>query len=348
MADRPLTGKRLLVAGGDPGSAGLLVARLGAAGAAAVEADADPEVAAARAVSAPPDAILVVGDAAHQLRAALDPFDMRMGPPVVELPPEVTQAPGGPEAAVERVAAALEVRVLRDRASQLEAVLADHSLTRARELEEAHRDALARLGRAAEYRDDNTWEHTQRVAQLAARMASRLGVEAEVVELVRTTAPLHDIGKIAIPDAILLKPGRLTEEEFEVVKTHAVVGSRVLAEGESDLLRTAETIARSHHERWDGSGYPDGLRGDEIPLVARIVHVADVFDILSHERPHKEAWSILVAAAEIRRGAGTQFDPQAVSAFDDLGPELWRAPAPPRDPPSTIRRASVAPPGPRA
>jgi putative nucleotidyltransferase with HDIG domain len=348
MADRPLTGKRLLVAGGDPGSAGLLVARLGAAGAAAVEADADPEVAAARAVSALPDAILVVGDAAPQLRTALDPFDLRTGPPVVELPADVAAAPGGTEAAVERVAAVLEVRVLRDRVTQLEAVLADHALSRAREAHEGHRDTLARLARAAEYRDDNTWEHTQRVAQLAARLAARLGVDTGAVELVRTAAPLHDVGKIAIPDTILLKPGRLTQEEFEVVKSHAVVGARVLAEADSDLLRTAEQIARSHHERWDGTGYPDGLSGDRIPLAARVVHVADVFDILSHERPHKEAWSTGEAAAEIRRGAGTQFDPQVVHAFDDLGPELWRAPAPLRDPPSAVRRTSVGPPGQQA
>ena len=130
-----------------------------------------------------------------------------------------------------------------------------------------------------------------------------------MVWLVRHAAPLHDLGKIAIPDTILLKPGRLEPEEFEVVKTHAVLGARVLADSSSEVLAVAEQIARSHHERWDGGGYPDGLAGQDIPLVARLVHVADVFDVLVHERPYKEAWTVEDAAGEIRSGAGTQFDP---------------------------------------
>jgi putative nucleotidyltransferase with HDIG domain len=332
MADHPVHGRRLLVAGGDPGAAGSLVARLGAAGAAAVEAETDPAGAAARALSAPPDAIVALGDAAAQLRAALDPFGLDLGPPVVELPADVADSPESLESAVRRVAAALEARDLRARVAELEAVVAEHALQRARELEEARVDTLSRLARAGEYRDDNTWEHTQRVSQLAARLGSRLGLDRRTVELLRRTAPLHDIGKIAIPDAILLKPGKLTAEEFEVVKTHTVLGARILADGASDLVRTAEQVVRSHHERWDGSGYPDGLAGERIPVVARLVQVADVFDILSHERPHKEAWSLEEAAAEIRRGAGTQFDPGVVRAFEELGPEVWRAPAPMREP----------------
>jgi putative two-component system response regulator len=144
------------------------------------------------------------------------------------------------------------------------------------------------------------------------------------VWLIRQAAPLHDIGKIAIPDSILLKPGRLSEEEFEVVKTHAVLGARVLSGGGSDLLEAAERIARHHHERWDGGGYPDGLAGDAIPVAARLVHVADVFDVLVHERPYKESWTVEAAADEIRAGAGTQFDPEAVEAFEALGPPVWR------------------------
>jgi putative two-component system response regulator len=229
------------------------------------------------------------------------------------------------------VACALELRILRERVDELESVVADVALQRAAELEEARLDGLSRMARAGEYRDDNTWEHTQRVALLAARMGGRLGLERRTVELVRRTAPLHDIGKIAIPDAILLKPGKLSGEEFEVVKTHTVLGARVLSDGASDLIRIAEQIVRSHHERWDGTGYPDGKRGEDIPVVARLVQVADVFDILTHERPHKEAWSLEEAAAEIRRGAGTQFDPSVVRAFEDLGPEVWRAPSPMRE-----------------
>ena len=146
-----------------------------------------------------------------------------------------------------------------------------------------------------------------------------------MVWLVRQAAPLHDLGKIAIPDSILLKPGRLEPEEFEVVKTHAVLGARVLSESSSEVLGVAEQIARSHHERWDGDGYPDGLAGADIPLVARLVHVADVFDVLVHERPYKEAWTVEDAAGEIRAGAGTQFDPGVVAAFDALGAGSWTA-----------------------
>jgi putative two-component system response regulator len=140
------------------------------------------------------------------------------------------------------------------------------------------------------------------------------------VWLVRHAAPLHDVGKIAVPDSVLLKPSRLTEEEFEVVKTHAVLGARVLAGGASDLLICAEQVARSHHERWDGTGYPDGLAGEAIPLEGRLVHVADVFDVLVHERPYKESWTVEAAAEEIRQGAGTQFDPEVVRAFEALDP----------------------------
>jgi putative two-component system response regulator len=146
---------------------------------------------------------------------------------------------------------------------------------------------------------------------------------------VRQAAPLHDIGKIAIPDSILLKPGRLSGEEFEVVKTHALLGARVLSSGKSELLEIAERIVRHHHERWDGGGYPDGLAGEAIPAVARITAVADVFDVLVHERPYKDSWSVEDAAEEIRKGAGTQFDPGVVAAFDELGPAAWEMEAQP-------------------
>ena len=172
---------------------------------------------------------------------------------------------------------------------------------------------------AAGYRDDNTHEHTQRVGALAARLARGMNLPARQVALIRQTAPLHDIGKIAIPDSILLKPGKLTDEEFEVVKTHAAMGARVLTNGSSDLLRTAEAIARHHHERWDGGGYPAGLAGEGIPIAARLVHLADVFDVLLHERPYKESWTLEAAVEEIARGAGTDFDPEAVRVFRQLG-----------------------------
>ncbi len=201
--------------------------------------------------------------------------------------------------------------------------MATQAVESRRDLEAAGVDLLHRLGAAAEYRDDNTHEHTQRVGELAARLARNLGHDDRTVWHIRQAAPLHDLGKIAVPDNILLKPGRLTDTEFEVVKTHAVLGARVLAGGESDLLQTAERVARTHHERWDGTGYPDGLAGQAIPIEGRLVHVADVFDVLVHERPYKESWTVEAATEEIRRGAGTQFDPDVVAAFDGLGASAW-------------------------
>jgi len=197
-------------------------------------------------------------------------------------------------------------------------------VTRGHEVEAAELDALRRLGIAAEYRDDNTHEHTQRVGHLAALLARQLDLDDRTVWLVRQGAPLHDLGKIAIPDSILLKPGRLSDEEFEVVQSHAVLGARVLAGGSSDLFATAAAIAAHHHERWDGRGYPDGLAAGGIPITARIVHVADVFDVLVHERPYKESWTVEAAAAEIRAAADSQFDPDVVAAFEALGAPAWR------------------------
>ena len=156
---------------------------------------------------------------------------------------------------------------------------------------------------------------TVEIRRLRARQRE-LGLGARDVGLIGQAAPLHDIGKIAIPDSILLKPGRLTEEEFEVIKTHAVLGARVLAGGASDLFAIAETIARHHHERWDGDGYPRGLAAEAIPVAARIVHLADVYDVLVHERPYRESLTPAAAAEEIQRGSGSDFDPTVVEVFE--------------------------------
>jgi putative two-component system response regulator len=184
-----------------------------------------------------------------------------------------------------------------------------------RRLEEAQFEALERLAAAAEYRDEDTGDHTRRVAQLAARIATELGLDPSTVRLIERAAPLHDVGKIAIPDAILYKPARLTPEEFEVVKRHTTVGAAILTGRESALLETAHQIACAHHERWDGTGYPHGLAGHAIPLPGRIVSVADVFDALTHRRPYKPAWPRERAIDEIRSQSGRQFDPRVVEAF---------------------------------
>jgi HD-GYP domain-containing protein (c-di-GMP phosphodiesterase class II) len=320
-----LTGMRLLLAGDDRAAVGALRAAVGAAGAVAAACTGDPADVAAVVAQDPPAAVVAIGANAAALRERLDPLGLDAGPEVVPVE-ELVGADGAFDAvAARRLSAIVERRALRARQTQLEAVVAAQAVARRRHDESAALDALRRLAMAAEYRDDNTHEHTERVGELAARLARHLGHEDRTVWLVRQVAPLHDLGKIAIPDTVLLKPGRLTREEFEVVKTHAVLGARVLAGGESDLLRAAERVARSHHERWDGTGYPDGLGGNDIPIEGRLVHVADVFDVLVHERPYKESWTVDAAAEEIRRGAGTQFDPEVVRAFDALGAGAWQA-----------------------
>jgi PAS domain S-box-containing protein len=200
---------------------------------------------------------------------------------------------------------------LANNAKCLEKLVAE----RTRELDAARAETLRQLAIAAEYRDDETYQHTERVGHIAAKLALELGLPAGQVTLLRQAAPLHDVGKLAIPDCILLKAGKLTPDEFKVMKTHAALGSRLLSSGSSPVLQMAAVIAATHHERWDGVGYPNGLSGETIPLVGRIVAVADVFDALTHDRPYKSAWSVEDAIAEIGRGAGSQFDPRVVTAF---------------------------------
>ena len=200
---------------------------------------------------------------------------------------------------------------LANHAHVLEAEVAE----RTRELQDARSKTLHRLAMVCEYRDDDTFEHTGRVGATAAAIATGLELDSEQVMLLREAAPLHDVGKIAIPDRILLKPGKLSAEEFEVMKTHAALGARLLAGSGSHVLQMATVIAESHHERWDGAGYPSGLAAEAIPLVGRIVAVADVFDALTHDRPYKSAWPVQKAIDHIRNGAGSQFDARIVSAF---------------------------------
>jgi len=317
-----LAGLRLLLAGDDPVAVAELRSVLAGGGAVAVACSADPREVAALVVDDPPAAVLAVEPSDPEaLRARLDPLGLGGGPEVIPVAVLVAaDEPFGP-AAARRLRALVDRRNLRARQSELESVVAAQAVARRRELEAASLDALRRLAMAAEYRDDNTHEHPQRVADLAARLARHLGADDHEVALLRAAAPLHDLGKVAIPDRVLLKPGKLSTEEFEVVKTHAVLGARVLAGSASEVVQTAERVARSHHERWDGSGYPDGLAGEGIPLVGRLVHVADVYDVLVHERPYKESWTVEAAAEEIERGAGTQFDPAIVRAFGELRAE---------------------------
>jgi putative two-component system response regulator len=186
---------------------------------------------------------------------------------------------------------------------------------RTRELEAARAETLQRLAVAAEYHNEDTFLHTERVGITAAQIAVELGLATEEIGLVREAAPLHDVGKLAVSDTILLKPGKLTAQEREVMQTHAALGARLLSDSSSPVLQMATVVAATHHERWDGTGYPAGLAGEVIPLVGRVVAVADVFDALTHDRPYKSAWPVEQAIAEIQRAAGSQFDPRVVAAF---------------------------------
>jgi putative two-component system response regulator len=212
----------------------------------------------------------------------------------------------------------LKTRSLYLQLSEQNHVLDEKVRERTLSLEEAQIEILERLASAAEYRDDETGKHTQRVGQISSMIAYALGLPASEVKLIRQAAPLHDVGKIGIRDSILLKPGKLTAREFEEMKRHTTIGASMLANGHSDLTQMAESIALRHHERWDGTGYPGKLRGEEIPLVGRIVSVADVFDALTHERPYKTAWSVEEALTEIERQNGRQFDPRVAEAFLSL------------------------------
>jgi putative two-component system response regulator len=183
------------------------------------------------------------------------------------------------------------------------------------ELEDARVQILERLAIAAEYHDPETARHTRRVGEMSARIAAEIGWRAPEIELLRRAAPLHDVGKIGVSADLLRKRGPLTAEEFEHVKLHTTIGARILSGSRIGLLDMAADIALSHHEQWDGGGYPRGLAGDAIPPTARIVSLADVFDSLTHVRPYKEAWSVFDSLKSIEAGSGRKFDPAMVAAF---------------------------------
>jgi putative two-component system response regulator len=183
------------------------------------------------------------------------------------------------------------------------------------EIKQRERETVLRLSKAAEYRDPETGAHILRMAHFSMLIARELGLSEDQQQLLLEAAPMHDIGKVGIADAVLLKPGRLTPEEFEVMKQHAVYGYELLSGSSSVLLQTGAEIARGHHEKYDGTGYPYGIKGDEIPIFSRIVAVADVFDALTSERPYKKAWEVEAAVDFLVAGAGSHFDPACVTAF---------------------------------
>jgi putative two-component system response regulator len=245
-----------------------------------------------------------------------------------------------------RVQNLLETRRLTQRVARQRDEMEERVRERTAELADTRTEILHRLARAAEYRDDVTGRHAERVGLLSSLLASELGFPHREVDIIRRTAPLHDIGKIGIPDAVLRKPGRLTRSEFELMKTHTLIGEEILGGGRNQILKAAAEIALCHHEQWDGSGYPHGLTGNDIPISARLVALADTFDTLSHNRPYKNAHPIDEVIAEIRRCRGTQFDPRVVDAFEAIcarvGPDRFTQLADPLEPQRDIYSYSVA------
>ena len=186
-----------------------------------------------------------------------------------------------------------------------------------RKTNEAHLDTIRRLAIAAEYRDDDTANHIQRVSLISGLLAEKLHFPAGEVEIIREAVPMHDVGKIGIPDEILFKPGKLTDEEFDIMKRHTIIGGQILEGSPSEFLKAGEVIALSHHEKWDGSGYPKGLSGEDIPLWGRICAVTDVFDALLSSRPYKPAFPMEKVMGIMKEGRGKHFDPALLDIFID-------------------------------
>lgn len=205
-------------------------------------------------------------------------------------------------------------KLLADRAAHLAAEVAQATAT----IVERERETIFRLAKAAEYRDPETGTHITRMAHYSRLIAATLGLPDAEQQLIFEAAPMHDIGKVGTPDLILLKPGRLTEEEFAVMRLHASIGYNILRGSSSPILEEAAVIAHTHHEKFDGSGYPNGLAGEAIPLHGRIVAVADVFDALTSERPYKKAWEIDKARAFLHEQSGHHFDPACITALDQV------------------------------
>jgi putative two-component system response regulator len=193
---------------------------------------------------------------------------------------------------------------------------------RTKELQDTQLEIIYRLSRAAEYRDNETGQHIKRMSHMCRTLAAAYGCDAETCDLLFQASPMHDVGKIGIPDAILLKPGRLDAAEWKIMQTHTTVGAEILSGHDSLLIKMGAVLALTHHEKWDGSGYPQGLSEYAIPLGGRIVTICDIFDALTSKRPYKEAWPVSDAVNEIRACKGTALDPELVGCFLTCLPEL--------------------------
>jgi putative two-component system response regulator len=216
----------------------------------------------------------------------------------------------------------LETKMLHDRLRKQNEILELKVTERTHEIYSTRLQVVRRLGRAAEYRDNETGLHIVRMSKISQLLGNACGLNTYLCDLLLNASPMHDIGKIGIPDSILLKPGKLDPQEWDIMKTHTLIGGNILSGDDSELLVMAREIALTHHEKWDGSGYPGQLRGDTIPLVGRIVAVADVFDALTSERPYKKAWSIDDAVDFMNKQQGLHFDPYVIRQFNQILGEI--------------------------
>ena len=214
-----------------------------------------------------------------------------------------------------RIRNLIEVRLLHKTVRRHNEVLEQTVMDRTRELHDTQRGIIHRLGNAAEYKDNETGQHNIRMSLYSRVIGRALGMSSNEQEMLLWASPMHDVGKIGIPDRVLLKPGRLDPYESAVMQTHAAIGADLLSGSKSPLIQMASVIAGTHHEKWDGSGYPNGMKGEDTPMVGRICAVSDVFDALTSQRPYKKAWPVEAAVAEIVRGRGHHFDPDLVDLF---------------------------------
>lgn len=224
--------------------------------------------------------------------------------------------------AMTRIQNMLEVRLLHNEVRDQNRVLEERVKERTIDLINTQREILRRLGKASEYRDDDTGFHINRMSKYCQLIAQTADLSDRFSDMILDISAMHDIGKIGIPDSILLKPDKLTDQEFEVMKQHTVIGADILSGSDSPILRLAESIALTHHERWNGSGYPNGLAGESIPIEGRICAIADVFDALTSTRPYKSAWPVEQAIEEMKKGRGFHFDPNLFDIFISILPQI--------------------------
>jgi len=236
-----------------------------------------------------------------------------------------------PEILLARIRAVLASILLKEQEEAYKTQLNAYNLSvetrvaeRTREVVQTQLDLIHRRGRAAEYRDNETGMHIKRMSLYCVALAEAMGLSWHECDMMKHASPLHDLGKIGIPDKILLKPGKLDADEWEIMKTHSTIGAQILSRSKSDMLNFAKIIALTHHEKWDGSGYPKGLKGEKIPQAGRIVAICDVFDALTSVRPYKKAWSLKDTFSHLEEQKGSHFDPKIVPLFLDITPEILK------------------------